>query len=281
MELEAALARPGVRVVPVLVQGTEMPAAEQLPDSLKEFARRNALEMSRARWSYDLGRLIRAIDGGAGGEGVHPRRPSPEPAAPPAADRSRLPLLVGLGALVAVAATVGILAATGVIGGGSDSSGGGDSSAPAASQSAPSTPAPSTPGPSTPASDETAVEPGLYRGQTSSGGSLELRVSGGEVRDIKFDGTSSCQGSAGAQSFNYQFRALPTTKGSLESDGSFTVDVDLPEQTFHMEGSFDSGGSGEGNMDWRYGADASGNGPVANGVYTCDTNRMGWSVAQG
>src|SRR5205823_5816668 len=61
MELEEALDR-DVRVVPVLVQDVEMPSSEELPDGLRKLARRNALEMSYGRWSYDLGKLTRALD---------------------------------------------------------------------------------------------------------------------------------------------------------------------------------------------------------------------------
>ena len=57
MEIEAALAR-DIPVVPVLVQGTEMPSLEELPESLEAFGHRNAVELSDARWSYDVGRLI-------------------------------------------------------------------------------------------------------------------------------------------------------------------------------------------------------------------------------
>lgn len=56
-EVETALARPDVLVVPVLVQGTAMPAPDQLPETLRQLARRNALELSDARWSFDVERL--------------------------------------------------------------------------------------------------------------------------------------------------------------------------------------------------------------------------------
>jgi hypothetical protein len=56
VEIEAALAR-DIPVVPVLVQGAEMPSLEELPESLQAFGHRNAVELSDARWSYDVGRL--------------------------------------------------------------------------------------------------------------------------------------------------------------------------------------------------------------------------------
>lgn len=62
VELEAALAR-GIRIVPALVQGAEMPAESGLPEHLKPLARRNALELSDTRWAYDVDRLAEVLTG--------------------------------------------------------------------------------------------------------------------------------------------------------------------------------------------------------------------------
>jgi TIR domain len=62
LEVEAALARSEVRVIPVLVQRARMPTAAELPASLAELARRNALELSDGRWSYDVGRLTSTVE---------------------------------------------------------------------------------------------------------------------------------------------------------------------------------------------------------------------------
>jgi TIR domain-containing protein len=62
IEIEAALARRGVRVIPVLVQRARMPTTEEIPPSLADLARRNALELSDGRWSYDVGRLTSTVD---------------------------------------------------------------------------------------------------------------------------------------------------------------------------------------------------------------------------
>lgn len=48
VELETAL-ESNARVIPVLVQGVEMPTSDQLPERLKALARRNAVEMTHAR----------------------------------------------------------------------------------------------------------------------------------------------------------------------------------------------------------------------------------------
>lgn len=60
-EIEAALVR-GIRVIPVLVQGAEMPGSDELPERLASLASRNALEVADSRWRYDIGKLIAAIE---------------------------------------------------------------------------------------------------------------------------------------------------------------------------------------------------------------------------
>jgi hypothetical protein len=62
LEVETALRRPDVRVIPVLVAGARMPSPEQLPASLRPLARRNAIELSDGRWRFDVGRLVDALD---------------------------------------------------------------------------------------------------------------------------------------------------------------------------------------------------------------------------
>ena len=57
LEIEAALER-DIPVVPALVQGAEMPSVEELPETFHAFVHRNAVELSDARWSYDVGRLV-------------------------------------------------------------------------------------------------------------------------------------------------------------------------------------------------------------------------------
>jgi hypothetical protein len=61
LEVVKALER-AIRVIPVLVQGASMPRHEELPADLDKLTRRNAIELSDARWSYDADRLIHAIE---------------------------------------------------------------------------------------------------------------------------------------------------------------------------------------------------------------------------
>jgi hypothetical protein len=59
-EIATALGRPDVAVVPVLVEGTEMPTADQLPPDIAGLSKRNALELSNKRWRYDVSQLSAA-----------------------------------------------------------------------------------------------------------------------------------------------------------------------------------------------------------------------------
>ena len=57
IELAAALAR-NILVIPVLVDGTRMPKARELPDSLKPFALRNAIQLRNTNFGSDAEQLI-------------------------------------------------------------------------------------------------------------------------------------------------------------------------------------------------------------------------------
>jgi PQQ-like domain/TIR domain len=61
VEIEAALAR-NVRVIPILVDGAQMPRADELPESLAKLPRRQALELSPHRFDSDTQRLLRVLD---------------------------------------------------------------------------------------------------------------------------------------------------------------------------------------------------------------------------
>jgi ABC-type amino acid transport substrate-binding protein len=61
LEIEAALSR-RVRVIPILVDGATLPRAEELPGSLAGLVRRQALELSPARFDTDTSRLLKVLD---------------------------------------------------------------------------------------------------------------------------------------------------------------------------------------------------------------------------
>ncbi len=61
LEVATALER-DIRVIPVLVQGAQMPLATDLPEGLKALARRNSLEISDARFRTEIEQLIEALE---------------------------------------------------------------------------------------------------------------------------------------------------------------------------------------------------------------------------
>jgi len=61
VEIEAALER-GVLTIPVLVEGTTMPHPDQLPDSIRGLAYRNAAELRDSSWSADFERIAAALE---------------------------------------------------------------------------------------------------------------------------------------------------------------------------------------------------------------------------
>jgi hypothetical protein len=60
LEVASALTR-NIAVIPVLVHDAHMPHPDQLPDSIKDFAYRNSVEISHARWNSDVTLLIDAL----------------------------------------------------------------------------------------------------------------------------------------------------------------------------------------------------------------------------
>jgi predicted ATPase len=60
-EIEAAL-RGELPIIPVLLADARMPDAADVPESLRPVLRYNAIEISDARWRFDVGRLTSAIE---------------------------------------------------------------------------------------------------------------------------------------------------------------------------------------------------------------------------
>lgn len=59
-EISTALQR-GIRVVPVLIDGTPLPDEEALPEDLQPLVRRQALEIADSRWRGDMQRLAETL----------------------------------------------------------------------------------------------------------------------------------------------------------------------------------------------------------------------------
>jgi TIR domain len=60
LEIATAL-RQGLPVLPVLVEGAQMPAERDLPPDLKPLARVQAVELTEGRWQYDTAHLVETI----------------------------------------------------------------------------------------------------------------------------------------------------------------------------------------------------------------------------
>jgi hypothetical protein len=112
IEIETALATPGVLVVPVLVNGARMPRGEEVPDSLKALLRRNAAIIRRdPDFHDDVDRLATAIRSSVNTGIIDLSKiggKSAGPAPAPSRERTnRAPLLIG-GAIAAALALVAV-----------------------------------------------------------------------------------------------------------------------------------------------------------------------------
>ena len=56
-EVALALERPDLQVVPVLVEGADMPSQDELPSDIARLTRLNAFELSNKRWQFDVRQL--------------------------------------------------------------------------------------------------------------------------------------------------------------------------------------------------------------------------------
>ncbi|MDQ5820063.1 MAG: toll/interleukin-1 receptor domain-containing protein [Actinomycetota bacterium] len=109
IELETGLRSIRTHVIPALVQDVEMPGPDQLPESLGPLSDRNAIELSDARWHYDVERLIRRLEELAGLAPASAPRPARRSRARP---RWLLPAIVA-GVVAVAAAVAAVLAFTG------------------------------------------------------------------------------------------------------------------------------------------------------------------------
>ena len=111
LEISSALTR-NIAVIPVLVHEAKMPHPEQLPENIRDFAYRNSVEISHARWNSDVQLLVNALKQyvdttrATETQPVHATVPVqlPPPVTPYAApepNSSKMPLILG-GSLVAL-----------------------------------------------------------------------------------------------------------------------------------------------------------------------------------
>jgi hypothetical protein len=74
LEIAAALKRK-IPTTPLLLQGAQMPTAEQLPGDIKDLAYRNGFELSHNRWESDVQELVKRL-GLSSAPGVAPPIPA-------------------------------------------------------------------------------------------------------------------------------------------------------------------------------------------------------------
>lgn len=71
IEIESALARK-IRVIPVLLDGADLPALEALPESLRPLLRRQALRMTHERFAQEADALAASLKKGIDQQGFNP-----------------------------------------------------------------------------------------------------------------------------------------------------------------------------------------------------------------
>src|SRR5688572_2276952 len=105
MEIAAALARPDVLVVPVLVGGATMPAADDLPESIRALRRRQAMSVRDEAWEVDMDRLAASLRQAVG------LAPAPAAVANPPSRRRPVwsPRVVGAAMAVVLLVAAGVL----------------------------------------------------------------------------------------------------------------------------------------------------------------------------
>ena len=66
-----------IRVIPVLVRGTQMPSARALPEELKRLVNRNAVELRHTHWKSDLQYLVTVLQRLLGPAKIEPPEETP------------------------------------------------------------------------------------------------------------------------------------------------------------------------------------------------------------
>jgi len=82
-EISEALKR-NLRVIPILVNGAEMPDSEELPEDLRELSLKHAQELTSSRWNYDVGELTKVLEKIIAKKPIYTDpHPTPRPFVPP------------------------------------------------------------------------------------------------------------------------------------------------------------------------------------------------------
>lgn len=111
-EIAGALQRSNVRVVPVLLQEAEMPSEDNLPESLKPLAYKNARKIDEDHWDEDVARLAAQLEKVCGAsprpavQELKPLVSSPAVAPPGKSGVKKIVIAAVAGALAVVALVV-------------------------------------------------------------------------------------------------------------------------------------------------------------------------------
>lgn len=101
LEIATALKK-DVSVIPVLVQGADMPTEKDLPETLKPLARRQALELDNKYYQHGIADLVKALELHLGPAKNNQNTLIPKPA--DTKKRAFVPILVGLAVILLSAA---------------------------------------------------------------------------------------------------------------------------------------------------------------------------------
>lgn len=102
LEIAAALKRK-IPITPLLLQGAQMPTAEQLPENISELAYRNGFELSHNRWDSDVQELMKRLGLAARADTPAAGAADSTPAVAQAPKKSRLAIAALAMAALAVA----------------------------------------------------------------------------------------------------------------------------------------------------------------------------------
>jgi hypothetical protein len=111
LEIERALSRSDVRVVPVLVDGAPMPTEDELPGGLRSLARLNACQLTDPRWDDDVRRLAAGLRNALGESTTGHERVVTNPLEPAPPPPSASPVSAAVLAMLAATVGAGLVAA--------------------------------------------------------------------------------------------------------------------------------------------------------------------------
>jgi hypothetical protein len=243
LEIVTALQRSNVRVIPVLVEGAQMPEPADLPEDLQPLCRRNAIELTDKRWSYDVSQLIETLKKTLGVEPPPPKpeprpQPRPEPAPAPQAWYRRM-TKKQWGIVAAVVVVLGII--------GQQEENGMDTSQPPPPMftypTVPTTPVPVMPGNQVRYNDVPAARPPLTGAwQDAEGGRYRLTEQSGQV---KFEGISPHGQVYGVGEIANN---ILTMTYALNGATAYTAELELSSDGAWLRGRYNSAITGESGM---------------------------------